>query len=242
MRDTLDRDKSLIELRALLASYEDRLSRTSEATPESHAAWAHTPEPLFLVNDLAIDLRSSTLDTCPAIEAPGIVDCTKPEESEPFLFVYKVAGGVFRVHPRQSRLTAAVVGPFSGPPPSSLVATVQTAHAAAPPVRFHISTWLGEIDIGRIEARFAAGTDAGQEPRFLTMPPRHRGYIVSTDGSLSGPGSTEPVSAVGAESGWSLVLATIADPPEEIAYAWAEFSDVILHFPCDSGLEVRPLL
>lgn len=241
MRDALDRDKSIVELRALLASYEERLSRTSDRTPDGHAAQVHVPEPLFLINDLVIDLRASASESCVQIEAPGILDCFRPEESEPFLFVYKVASGVFRVHPRQGKLTAAVVGPFSGTAPSGLVATVQTSHREAPPVRFHAGTWLGEIDIGGIEAKFAATGDPGQEPRFLTVPPRHPGYIVSTDGLRSGSGS--PVNPQPDSAGsWSLVLATIADPPEEIAFAWAEFSDIVLLFPGDSGFEVRPLL
>jgi hypothetical protein len=225
MGDALDRDKSIVELRALLASYEDRLSRTSERTPEDHAAWAHAPEPLLLVNDLAIDLRASTLENCAAIEAPNIIDCFQPQESEPFLFVYKVASGVFRVHPRQGKVTAAVVGPFSGPAPSGLIATAQCAHGSAPPVRFHIGVWQGEIDNGAIAARLDE-----QDSRFLTVPPRHPGYLVSTGHPQSSHDTT-----------WGLVLATIADPPEEIAFAWAEFSDIVLIFPSDSGFEARPL-
>jgi hypothetical protein len=229
MRDALDRDKSIIELRALLTSYEERLSRSSDTTPNSHAAQAHAPEPLFLVNDLAIDLRSSALDTCPVIEAPGIVDCFKPEESEPFSCVYKVTSGVYRVHPRQNQQTVAVIGPFGGPAPSGLIATAQITHNSGPPVRFHISLWPGEVGAG-IGAKLG-----GLESRFLTVPPRHQGFLISTDGLQSGP------PAASSDSAWSLVLATIADPPEEVGFAWAEFSDIVLIFTTDSGFEVRPL-
>jgi hypothetical protein len=223
MRDALDRDKSIVELRALLASYEQRLSRGSDTTPDSHAARAHVPEPVFLVNDLAIDLRASVLDTCQAIEAPGMVDCFKPEEPEPFSCVHKVTSGVFRVHPRQNRQTVAVIGPFASPAPTGLIATAQTSHGSAPPVRFHISIWPGEVDAGRL---------GGLESRFLTVPPRHQGFLISTDGLQAGPSS---------DSAWSLVLATIADPPEEIGFAWAEFSDIVLVFSTESGTEFRLL-
>ena len=232
MRDTLDRDKSMIELRALLASYEERLSRGPSSASEAHAAGAHVPEPLILLNDVAIDLRSSALESCAVIDAPGIVDCFQPQASEPFLFVYKVTSGVFRVHPRQGKATAAVIGPFSGPAPTGLVATAQTAHQAAPPVRFHISTWLGEIGTGTIEAKLGA---AEQQSRFLLVPPRHQGYLISTGNPQSGQPATSH------DLAWSLVLATIADPPEEISFAWAEFSDIALIFSTDSGSEVRLL-
>jgi hypothetical protein len=86
MRDALDRDKSTVELRALLASYEERLSGTSDRTPDGHAGRAHVPEPLFLINGLAVDMRTSALESHVEIEAPGILDCFRPEESEPFDF------------------------------------------------------------------------------------------------------------------------------------------------------------
>lgn len=229
MRDALDRDKSIVELRALLASYEERLSRSSDAAPEDHAAHAHIPEPLFLLNDVAIDLRSSTLDNCRVLDSPGIVDFFKPEEPEPFGCVYKLASGVFRVHPRQNQQTVAVIGPFGGPAPSGLIATAQTTHGSAPPVRFHISTWPGEVDasIGK--------KLAGLESRFLTVPPRHRGFLIATDGLQS----TSPQAP--SDAAWSVVLATIAEPPEDIDFAWADFSDVVLIFSTGSGFELRPL-
>ena len=232
MRDALDRDKSLVELRALLASYEERLSRSAVRSPDDHAARLHIPEPVFLVNDLAIDLRSSALDGLEIVEAPAIIDCNPPEEPEPFSFVHKVKSGVFRVHPRRGRATAAVIGPFGGPPPSGLIATVAADHGAAPPVRFHIGIWPGEIDAGKI-----AGTlsDARHGVRFLTVPPRHQGYCVLTDLPRSGQA---PATSY---SGWSLLLATIADPPDEIGYAWANFSDILLVFSTDGGSEVRLL-
>lgn len=232
IRDALERDKSLVELRALLASYEERLSRSASRSPDDHAARLHIPEPVFLVNDLAIDLRSSALESRDTIEAPAILDCIPPEEQEPFSFVHKVTSGVFRVHPRRGRVTAAVIGPFGGPPPSGFIATAGTAHGAAPPVRFHIGIWPGEIDTGKIAARFD-GT--GRESRFLTVPPRHRGYLIATDLPQS-----EPAPAT-SYPGWSLLLATIADPPDEISYAWAEFSDILLIFSTDDGSGVRLL-
>lgn len=232
MRDALERDKNIVELRALLASYEERLSRGSGTAPEPHVARAHVPEPLFLINDLAVDLRASALEACAIIEAPGIVDCFKPEEPEPFSCVYRVTGGVFRVHPRQDKLSAAVIGPFSGPAPTGVVATAQTTHGGAPSVRFHVSTWLGDIDNSTIEANLG---DAGQRGRFLTVPARHQGFLIATD-------CPQPDSSVGsADAGWGLVLATIADPAEEISFAWAEFSDIALIFSTDSGFEVRLL-
>ncbi|MFW6094777.1 MAG: hypothetical protein ACODAC_12455, partial [Pseudomonadota bacterium] len=235
MRDALDPDRTIGELRALLASYEDRLSRTSETAPGHHATRIRSPEPLFLINGVAVDLRASARKNLAEIEAPDIVDCFRPREPERFQFVLKVASGVFRVHPRQGKVTAAVVGPISGPAPGGVVATVQTAHSAAPPVRFHIGTWRGEIDIGAIEAKFAATGRPCEEPPFLTVPPRHPGYIVSTDSpQVPSDGTALPD---GSESAWSLVLATVADPPDEISFAWAEFSDVILLFPGDSGFE-----
>jgi hypothetical protein len=230
MRDAVDRDKSIVELRALLASYEERLSRTSDWTPDGHAGRAHVPDPLFLIDDFALDTRTSASESRAVIEAPGILDCFAPEEAEPFVFVSRMPGGVFRVHPREGKLTAAVVGPFNGPAPSGVIAKVQTSHSAAPPVRFHIGTWLGEMDIGGIAAKFPATADPSQEPRFLAVPPRHSGYIVSINSPRSG-----------SESVWSLVMATVADPPEEIAFAWADFSDIILFFAGDGGLEVRSL-
>lgn len=223
MRDALDRDKSMVELRALLASYEERLSRSSDTTPESHASRAHLPEPVLLVNDIAIDLRSSTLDTYQALEAPGLVDVFKPDAPEPFSCVHKVTSGVFRVHPRQNQLTAAVVGPFEGPAPTGVIATARTSHGSAPPVRFHISIWPGEIDAGKL---------SGLKSRFLTVPPRHQGYLISTDAQQAGSAP---------DSVWSLVLATIADPPEEIGFAWAEFSDIVLMFSTQGGTEFRLL-
>lgn len=242
MPDAPERDKSLVELRALLASYEERLSRASDGTSHDHPAQAQVPEPLFLVNGIVVDLRAAGLESrVAAIEAPGLLDCFPPQEPEPFPFVSKVAGGVFRIHPRQGRLTAAVVGPFNGPAPRGLVATVQTSHRAAPPVRFHIGTWLGETDIGGIEAKFAATGDPGQEPPFLTVPPRHSGYIISTDSPRSGSGSADNPQPGSTASVWSLVLATIADPPEEISFAWADFSDIVLVFAGDTGSEVRSL-
>jgi hypothetical protein len=228
MRDALDRDKSIVELRALLASYEERLSRTSDRAPEGHAAHAHLPEPLFLLNDIAIDFRSSALDNCRVIDAPGIVDVFKPEEPEPFGCVYKLASGVFRVHPRRNKQTVAAVGPFDGPAPSGVIATAQTSHGSGPPVRFHISIWPGEVDAGIGEKL------AGLESRFLTVPPRHRGFLIVTDGMQASPQAPS-------DAAWSLVLATIADPPEGIDFAWADFSDVILIFSTDSGFELRPL-
>jgi hypothetical protein len=86
------------------------------------------------------------------------------------------------------------------------------------------------MDIGGIAAKFATTGNPSQEPRFLTVPPRHPGYMVSTDNLQSGTGSV-----------WSLVLATIADPPEETSFAWAEFSDIVLYFAGDGGQEVRSL-
>lgn len=229
MRDALQRDKSMVELRALLANYEERLSRSSDWTPDSHAARAHSPEPLFLLNDIAVDLRSSDLESSQVIEAPAIIDCFKPEQPEPFSFVYKVTNGVFRVHPRQSKLTAAVIGPFTGPPPTGFVATAQSTHGAAPPVRFHLSTWLGEIDSTKIEAKFGDG----QVGRFLTVPPRHQGFLVATN--------CPQLATASPETSWGLLLATIADPPDEVSHAWAEFSDIALIFSGDSGFEVRLL-
>ena len=232
MRDALDRDKSLVELRALLASYEERLSRGVSRSPDDHAAKLHLPEPVLLVNDLAIDLRSSALESHELVEAPPILDCNPPEEPEPFSFVHKVTSGVFRVHPRRGRVTAAVIGPFGGPPPSGLIATAGTAHGAAPPVRFHLGIWPGEIDIARIAASFD-GT--GRAPRFLTVPPRHQGYLIATDmpQPAAAPATSYP--------GWSLLLATIADPPDEIGYAWANFSDILLVFSTDGGSGIRLL-
>jgi hypothetical protein len=232
MREALDRDKSLVELRALLASYEERLSRSAVRSPADHAARFHIPEPVFLVNDLAIDLRSAALESREVLDAPPIVDCNPPEEPEPFSFVHKVKSGVFRVHPRPGRATAAVIGPFGGPPPSGLIATAATAHGAAPPVRFHIGIWPGEVDTGKIRARL---NDAGRGVRFLTVPPRHQGYLIVTDLPRSGqaPATSYP--------GWSLLLATMADPPEEIGYAWADFSDIHMVFSTDRGSEVRLL-
>jgi hypothetical protein len=232
MRDVPDRDKSLVELRALLASYEERLSRSPDGTLDSWAAQAHIPAPLLLLNDVAMDLRPSALESCAVIEAPGLLDCFPPEQPEPFSFVSKISSGVFRLHPRQGRLTAAVIGPFSGPAPSGLIATAQTAHGSAPAVRFHISIWLGECDRSTIEAKFGDWQGA----RSLTVPPRHRGFLVATDSPRSGP---TPASS---ESGWGLLLATMADPPEEISFAWAEFSDIVLTFATDSGVELRRLL
>ena len=226
MRDALDRDKSIVELRALLASYEERLSRSSDTTPDSHLAPVHAPEPVLLVNDLAIDLRSSTLDNCLVVEAPGIVDVFKPEEPEPFSYVHKVTSGVFRVHPRRNRQTVAVVGPFGGPAPSGLIATAQTSHGSGPPVRFHISIWTGDVDAGRL---------GGLESRFLTVPPRHQGSLIVTDAMQT---ASPPAPA---DAAWSLVMATIADPPEQIDFAWADFSDIVLIFSTGSGLELRPL-
>lgn len=222
MRNELDRDKSLVELRALLASYEERLSRSSDATPDAHASGAHAPEPLFLVDDLAVDLRASALDSLQVIEAVGMVDCFKPEEPEPFSCVHKVRSGVFRVHPRQNKQTVAVVGPFGGPAPTGLIATVQTTHRSAPPVRFHASIWPGDVDAGSL----------GGLSRFLTVPPRHQGFLIAT-----GRGQPE----LPPQSTWSLVLATITDPPDEIGFAWAEFSDIILTFSSESGTELRLL-
>lgn len=227
MRDALDRDTSMVELRALLASYEERLSRTSDTMPEAYAAQA--PKPLFLINDLAVDLRSSALENAAIMDSPGIVDCFKPDEPEPFACVTKLRSGVFRVHPRQGRVSAALIGPFSGPAPSSLMATVQTNHGSAPPVRFHISTWRGEIDNRTVAALL---DDPGA--RFLTVPPRHPGFLVSTDEDRSAPSAGETLP-------WGLVLATIADPPEVIDFAWADFSDILLIFPTDSGQDLRLL-
>lgn len=222
--------KSLDELRALLASYEERLSRSSTRTPEGHAALLHVPEPVLLLNDLAIDLRASMLESYPAVEAPTVLDCHQPEEPEPFSFVYKVARGVFRVHPRKGTPTAAILGPFAGPAPRGLMATAQTAHAAAPPVRYHISLWPGDVDFGAARDRIGDG----QSVRFLTVPPRHKGYLISTD-------FPQPGISGAATDSWALLLATVGDPPEEISNAWAEFSDIVLMFSADSGVEVRRL-
>jgi hypothetical protein len=230
MPNALDRDKSIVELRALLASYEERLSRSPDGTPDNHVGGVHVPEPVLLINGLAVDLRASSSASRAEIEAPGILDCFPPEKPEPFVCVHKVASGVFRVHPRPGKMTVAIAGPFSGPAPGGLVATVQTSHSSAPPVRFHIATWLGEMDMGAIAAKFAATGDPSQEPRFLTVPSRHPGYIISTDGPRTG-----------SESAWSLVMATIADPPEHTAFAWAEFSDIVLFFAGDGGFEARSL-
>lgn len=231
MQDALARDKKIVELRALLAGYEERLARGVTAGPESHAARAHIPEPLFLLNDVAIDFRSSALESHEVIEAPAIVDCLELDEPEPFSFVYKVSSGVFRVHPRRGMLTAAVIGPFGGPAPSGLIATARTTHGGAPPVRFHIGTWQGEIDTSAITASFGV---AGREARFLTVPPRHQGFLMATD-------CPSASAAASSDSVWGLLLATIADPPEEISNAWAEFSDIALIFSTDSGPEVRLL-
>jgi hypothetical protein len=230
IRDLLDRDKSIVELRALVAGYERRLSRNADRTPESHAALAHVPEPLFLLNDISIDLRSTALGNYAVVEAPTILDCSGIEEPEPFTFVYKVASGVFRVHPHEGRLTVAALGPFDGPVPTGLVATAQTTHEAAPPVRFHISTWSGEIDPGTVRETF--GGD-GQRRRFSTVPPRHPGFLISmAEMGSSASSSDEP---------WGLLLATMADPPDAVSYAWAEFSDIVLIFSSDRGSEVRLL-
>ena len=231
MRDALERDKSMIELRALLASYEERLSRSPATAPEGHASQAYVPEPLLMLNDMVIDLRASVLENCAVIEAPAIVDSYKPEEPEPFSFVYKVSSGVFRVHPRQARATAAVLGPFSGPAPTGIVATAQTTHPAAPPVRFHIATWLGEFDTGTLADRFGEGV---RETRWLSVPPHHRGYLVATD-------CPQPEAPTEPPQDWGLLLVTIADPPEEISNAWAEFSNILLIFATDGGSEVRVL-
>ena len=222
-------EKSMAELRALLAKYEERLSRASEAAPESHAAYARAPEPLLLVNDLTVDLRSSALENAALMDPPGVVDCFAPDEPEEFPCVYKVASGAYRVHPRQGRLSVAVMWPFTGPAPSGLIATVQTTHQWAPAVRFHISTWRGEIDKSTIAARL---DDPGA--RFLTVPPCHPGFIVSTDDDRSEPEGAET-------SPWGLVLATVSDPPEVIDFAWADFSDIVLIFSTDSGQELRLL-
>jgi hypothetical protein len=107
MRDALDRDKSIVELRALLASYEERLSRTPIGTPEGHAALGPiSPSPCSSSTILRSTFALRLWTTVRVIDAPGIVDCFKPEEPEPFGCVYKVASGVFRVHPRRtSRLS-----------------------------------------------------------------------------------------------------------------------------------------
>lgn len=230
MPDAPSSSKSLDELRALLASYEARLSRTSTGTPEAHAALIHVPAPVFLLNDLAIDLRSSALEGCPVLDAPTLLDCHQPEEPEPFSFVYKVADGVFRVHPRKGSATVAVIGPFAGPAPWGVMATARTAHGAAPAVRYHISVWPGDIDFGA--AREKIGN--GQSARFLTVPPRHNGYLISTDHAEAGTRGPSP-------SSWSLLLATVGDPPEEISNAWAEFSDIIVILTAAGGSEVRRL-
>lgn len=236
MPDALQPDKSIVELRALLASYEERLSRTSDRTPDAHAARSAGPAPLFLLNDVALDFRAPALEGYPVIEAPAIVDGFQPAEPEPFSHVYKVSPGVFRVHPRQGVRTAAVIGPFSGPPPSALIATAQTRHPAAPPVRFHIAIRQGEIDAGTIAAEFDA---TGPGNRILTVPPRHQGFLVATDGSQLG--APDPSSGPSSEVAWGLLLVTVADPPDEISNAWAEFSDIALIFSTASGPEVRLL-
>jgi hypothetical protein len=86
----------------------------------------------------------------------------------------------------------------------------------------------GEVDAGIGEKL------AGLESRFLTVPPRHQGFLISTDGMQASPQAPS-------DSAWSLVLATIADPPEEIDFAWADFSDIVLIFSTDSGFEFRLL-
>lgn len=143
--------------------------------------------------------------------------------------VHKVKNGVFRVHPRQGRLSAAVIGPFSGRAPSGMVATAQTTYASASSVRFHVSTWRSDIDNCTVAARLGE-----KGARFLNVLPWHPGFLISTDEpGFDRPAVTTPT--------WNLVLSTIADPPEEIAFAWAEFSDVVLVFPTDTDSEVRLL-
>lgn len=237
MGDLLERDKTIVELRALLSSYEQRLARGAPMTPEGHAAAAHLPEPLFLIDETQVDFRSSALENYSVVEAPTVLDCSKPDEPEPFSFVYKVRNGVFGVHPRRGMATATVLGPFAGPPPIGLAATAQTTHAAAPPVRFHISSWIGDFDIASIRERV---NSMAQGPRFLTVPPGHPGFIVLTPHSQPGaPDKPPPTTSF--SSPWGLLLATVADPPEVIDYAWAEFSDIALFFSSGDGYEVRLL-
>ena len=231
MRDPFERDKSIVELRALLASYEERLAKIA-SSPETHAARTHIPDPLLLINELTIDLRASALETYAALPAPDVIDCSKRDEPEPFSFVYKVSSGVYGVHPRRGLPTAAAIGSFRGQPPSGLVATAMTTNDASPTVRFHIGLWMGPIDRTAIAMKFDA---SGRKPAFLTVPPRHKGFLVSTD-SLQSAGRT-----LAPEAEWSIVLATLADPPEEIDYAWAEFSNIVLIFDKESGVEFRVL-
>jgi hypothetical protein len=48
-------------------------------------------------------------------------------------------------------------------------------------------------------------------------------------------------SASSSDEPWGLLLATMADPPDAVSYAWAEFSDIVLIFSSDRGSEVRLL-
>lgn len=236
-RELLQQDKIIVELRALLMSYEQRLASGLSTAPDSHLAAAAVPAPLFLIDETLVDLRSSALEGSSELKAARILDCSKPDEPEPFSFVHGVGTGVFRVHPRENLVSAAIVGPFSGPPPVGLMATARTAHPAAPAVRFHISVWTGELDIAAVRRR--AGTLA-QGPRFLTVPPGHPGFLITPPRpSLRSPQTSSSAEPAGPP--WAILLATVADPPEAIGYAWAEFSDVVLFFDADGRYEVRLL-
>jgi hypothetical protein len=236
-RELFQQDKTIVELRALLMSYEQRLASGVSAAPDSHLAAAAAPEPLFLIDEIFVDLRSGALEGTAELKAASILDCSRPDEPDPFTFVHRVESGVFRVHPREGLISAALVGPFSGPPPVGLLATARTAHPAAPAVRFHISVWTGELDIAAVRRRAGA---LAQGPRFLTVPPGHPGFIIAPPRpSLRSPPTSPSAEPAGAP--WAILLATVADPPEAIGYAWAEFSDVVLFFDADGRYEVRLL-
>lgn len=222
------------ELRALLTSYEQALSGNPNSAARPRTRGRAAEDPLMLINGIPIDLRASALLAYRPIRAPEIVDCCRTERADPFTFVHELTSGVFRIHPRRGKLSAGLIGPFSGPPPAGVLATAQTTHASAPPVRFHLSLWTGDWNPGAVREHL---DETSRTLPFALVEPGRQGLLIAT-ATPAPPQGADPESS----SRWGILLATMAEPPEKFEFAWADFSTIVLMFSSPEGADTAILI
>jgi hypothetical protein len=212
--DLYSRDLIISKLRWYIAGLEKRLAVHSVAHAEDTGSASASHAPLIFALDGEGTLHAPAIDNSVVTVHPGMVDMVGDAESA-FEAVARVDGG-FWVHPRPGKPSVACIGPFDGPPPALVVATVRTENAQSPRVGF-------SVDVVCTQADDDALLDSAKKRLESTFE-----WIEST------PLQSRTMLSINPHEGrswtkWALVLATRSLDDPRVEFGWATFKHISVY-------------
>jgi hypothetical protein len=211
LQQTYDRDLIISKLRSYVSSLEKRLAS------KAHISEDVFPEPVGALPLVAAFDESGRLSE--SSEASGMAAAsawftvlTDEDTAGTIESISRVEGG-FWIHPRPGRALFGCIGPFEGPAPVLLTASVGTEHPRAPLVSFTL-----DIVRSRMNEDILLETAVRRSQSVFSWVPvetsRRKLIVLSF--------SAEDVQW----SKWALLLGVRTAPDTDVEFAWATFKDI----------------